>query len=152
MKYAATRCYKRFYDLPLGSHAALHPSVHLSGHETTVYVTLQAKNRANLWTTQIIAVAIDTSPPVAGVVLDARPNEPDLDFVQAGGTLYASFEGFHDPESGIRHYLYAVGTSCQTSVEAFLAGKPSKRIGSTVAGTIDYITYKQVPLRVPSLR
>jgi len=58
MKYAATRCYKRFYDLPLGSHAPLHPSAHLSGHEATIYVTLQAKNRANLWTTSRITIQV----------------------------------------------------------------------------------------------
>jgi len=84
---------------------------------------------------------VDVSPPVAGVVLDNRPDGPDLDFVQTGSTLYASFEGFHDPESGIRYFLYAVGASCQTDAETFLAGSPSKQTAAT-GSSITYIAYR----------
>jgi len=98
--FDATRCYKRFYDLPLASHGPLHPSQHTSGHGSDIWITVEVKNRANLWATKKANIKIDLSPPVAGVVLDSLPSQPDLDYVSSEDQLRFSVKGFADPESG----------------------------------------------------
>lgn len=100
MNADASRCYKRFYDLPLQNHAALQPSQISGSHASHIVVKVEARNRAGMWASAEASVVIDMTPPLAGVVIDNLPSSPDLDFVSDGSTLRFGVKGFSDPESG----------------------------------------------------
>lgn len=51
----------------------------------------------------------DDSPPLSGVVNDGAG--ADIDEQPADQTLRANWSGFEDPQSGVSHYLVAIGTA-----------------------------------------
>lgn len=53
----------------------------------------------------------DTTPPVPGLVLDGPINNIDVHFTMSMNSLFATWSGFGDLESGINRYLCAAGTT-----------------------------------------
>ncbi|XP_061188852.1 uncharacterized protein LOC133197029 [Saccostrea echinata] len=55
-------------------------------------------------------ILIDRSPPVAGQVLDGHVVHHDLTYQSTYKEICAQWKGFFDPESGIDHFRWGVGT------------------------------------------
>ncbi|XP_062588035.1 uncharacterized protein LOC134249704 [Saccostrea cucullata] len=55
-------------------------------------------------------ILIDRSPPVAGQVLDGHVIHYDLTYQSTYKEICAQWKGFFDPESGIDHFRWGVGT------------------------------------------
>lgn len=88
----------------------------------------------------------DTSPPLAGTVLDGS-GPADLQRQTSTTTLGASWSGFSDPESGIIGYAWALGTTPGgTDVQDFIDVGPSTHAANTAltlaVGTRYYATVR----------
>jgi len=89
----------------------------LSG--TTYFCTVVAYDEVgNSVSVSSMGVVVDNTPPIAGAVLDSAPSAMlqglgnlDLDNLVAPSALAASWPGWDDPESGIVHVEWALGTS-----------------------------------------
>ncbi|XP_078658227.1 uncharacterized protein LOC144903711 [Branchiostoma floridae x Branchiostoma belcheri] len=102
----------------------LHPGV-------KYVVTVTACNSADLCTTLTSdGVIPDTSPPVAGVVLDGG-SDGDMQYQASRTTIRAHWYNFHDPHTGLSHYEWRVGTS--PGAEDIL---PSTRLHLTEQGFV----------------
>ncbi|XP_061168902.1 uncharacterized protein LOC133178171 [Saccostrea echinata] len=55
-------------------------------------------------------ILIDRSPPVAGRVLDGHILHHDLTYQSSDKQICAQWTGFYDPESGINHFRWGIGT------------------------------------------
>lgn len=54
-------------------------------------------------------MTIDTSPPMSGVVVDGRLNSfIDQNFSSSKSSVELQWDGFSDPESGIKEYAVKV--------------------------------------------
>ena len=53
---------------------------------------------------------MDSTPPIPGHVYDGNITQTDQDFQVDTGVLYSSWEGFHDPHTGIVGYSWRVGS------------------------------------------
>ncbi|XP_078573997.1 uncharacterized protein LOC144860568 isoform X2 [Branchiostoma floridae x Branchiostoma japonicum] len=74
-------------------------------------VTVTACNTADLCTTvSSDGVVPDTSPPLAGLVLDGN-SDGDIQYQASRTTIRAHWFNFHDPHTGLSHYEWRVGTS-----------------------------------------
>ncbi|XP_035698708.1 uncharacterized protein LOC118431573 [Branchiostoma floridae] len=74
-------------------------------------VTVTACNTADLCTTvSSDGVVPDTSPPLAGLVLDGN-SDGDIQYQASRTTIRAHCFNFHDPHTGLSHYEWRVGTS-----------------------------------------
>ena len=82
-------------------------------HGRSYYLTVNATNEAQLWSSSQLTITIDTTPPQLGIVNDGVPGQTDVDY-QQGMILNGYWEGFTDPDSGIHHYNYAIANSCLT--------------------------------------
>lgn len=90
------------------------------GNKSTICVFIvQATNGVGLISVQTFgAYLVDASPPIPGHVYDGIPSLPSLssdgkkdqDFQADTTTLYASWEGFHDPHSSLIGYWWTCGT------------------------------------------
>ncbi|XP_078658232.1 uncharacterized protein LOC144903715, partial [Branchiostoma floridae x Branchiostoma belcheri] len=102
----------------------LHPGV-------KYVVTVTACNSADLCTTLTSdGVIPDTSPPVAGAVLDGG-SDGDIQYQASRTTIRAHWYNFHDPHTGLSHYEWRVGTS--PGAEDIL---PSTRLHLTEQGVV----------------
>ncbi|XP_078585869.1 uncharacterized protein LOC144867679 [Branchiostoma floridae x Branchiostoma japonicum] len=89
-------------------------------------VTVTACNVAYLCTTvSSDGVIPDTSPPLAGAVLDGT-SDGDIRYQASRTTVRAHWFNFHDPHTGISHYEWRVGTG-RGSGDVF----PSRRLHLT---------------------
>ena len=77
----------------------------LAQHNRNYTFSLTVVNGAGLRTVQRRTIQVDVSPPISGDVGDNAAGGRDVDW-QVTPILKASWSGFHDPESGIRGYLY----------------------------------------------
>jgi hypothetical protein len=76
----------------------------------TYYVSVRAYNRAGLYKTSYSeGLIVDNSPPFAGIVQDGQ-GTVDVDWLTVTKSIGAKWNGFHDPQSAIKFYLWAVGT------------------------------------------
>ncbi|XP_078575732.1 uncharacterized protein LOC144861635 [Branchiostoma floridae x Branchiostoma japonicum] len=74
-------------------------------------VTVTACNTADLCTTvSSDGVVPDTSPPLAGLVLDGN-SDGDIQYQASRTTIRAHWFNFHDPHTGLSHYEWRVRTS-----------------------------------------
>ncbi|KAI8485722.1 hypothetical protein Bbelb_365560, partial [Branchiostoma belcheri] len=77
----------------------------------TYYVTVTACNAADLCTSVTSdGVIPDTSPPVAGRVMDGALGS-DVNYQATSNTLAARWYGFTDPHSELSHYEWRAGTT-----------------------------------------
>ena len=74
-------------------------------------LSIIATNNAGLTHMKDLHFIIDVTKPIAGDVIDNVQGAMDIDYQQFS-TLFASWHGFKDPESGILFYNYAVGSKC----------------------------------------
>ncbi|KAI8509825.1 hypothetical protein Bbelb_122530 [Branchiostoma belcheri] len=94
-------------------------------------VTVTACNSADLCTTLTSdGVIPDTSPPVAGAVLDGS-SDGDIQYQASRTAIRAHWYNFHDPHTGLSHYEWRVGTS--PGAEDIL---PSTRLHLTEQGVV----------------
>jgi kexin len=115
---------------------------------------------------------IDTSPPVAGLVVDG-PGPADIDVQTETTAVRVAWSGFNDPGSGVASYAWAVGTTPGgTDVQDFvgvgtatsaanehvsLAGgatvyvtvRATDRVGLSVTATSDGVTLATAQVTVP---
>lgn len=85
----------------------------------TISIRLVVTDPSGASTEQIVPLSqVDTTPPVAGIVNDGIPG--DLAFQANATTISASWSGFSDPQSGIKKYEWAIGsTSGGTQLQGF---------------------------------
>lgn len=110
------------------------------------YVGVKACNHQGLCTTVYSdGIKVDSSPPFPGYVADGFGVE-DADVQVHGGAVGASWTGFADPDSGIGHYDWCIGTAAfQCDIQPFVtAGKRTRAVNpqqslealnTTAAGT-----------------
>ncbi|XP_064643194.1 uncharacterized protein LOC135497317 isoform X2 [Lineus longissimus] len=91
----------------------LHPQRKEAPHDADIYINITVINSANLKSTLIKKITVDTSPPRSGIIHDGLPGagNPELDY-KNDRNLAAYWDGFFDHESGIIYYQYSWGTSC----------------------------------------
>lgn len=113
-------CLSTNYNVHLSRHThSLHKS--RAEHDTDYFLSLTATNKAGLQTTKHLKFTVDASPPTSGVVIDNIAGQQDLDF-QNGFLHHFSWSGFFDTETPIKHYLYYIGSSCQTELNTSSPG------------------------------
>ena len=83
-------------------------------HNRQYTFELSVVNRAGLATIQRRTIQIDLTAPKSGTAVDATPGGLDIDY-QDDRMLRASWNGFSDPESGIRGYMYKWTLSTQSA-------------------------------------
>lgn len=106
-----------FYSLKTEHSKVLQPLQHNRNYTFSLTVI----NGAGLKTVQQRKIQVDTTPPTSGAVIDGNTDN-DEDW-QVDGDLHASWSGFHDPDSGIRGYLYK-WTSYSNASEAVTCAAP----------------------------
>ena len=84
------------------------PITLMSGERYTI--TLESRNAAGLVSSATCMTTIDTTPPVAGSILDGQENV-DMDYTSKRGIISASWSGFDEPESGPLTYKWCIGQS-----------------------------------------
>ncbi|XP_062616047.1 uncharacterized protein LOC134277752 [Saccostrea cucullata] len=85
-------------------------NVHL-GVGITYYTTVMACNTANLCSeASSDGVIIDSSPPSLGRVIDGTDLQ-DIEYQSASNFISARWLGFNDPQSGLSHFVWWVGTT-----------------------------------------
>ncbi|XP_062606252.1 uncharacterized protein LOC134268062, partial [Saccostrea cucullata] len=81
------------------------------GSGLTYYTSVTACNTAEFCTTAYSdGVIMDNSPPNVGVVTDGT-SANDIEYQSIKNWIGATWNGFTDPQSGISHYVWWVGTS-----------------------------------------
>ncbi|OWF48074.1 Delta-like protein 1 [Mizuhopecten yessoensis] len=83
------------------------------GHGIPAWLRLRAVNNVGLHTARHgdEQILIDLTPPNAGVVFDGHILDTDVDYQADTSTMCAEWIGFFDEDSGIRDYLWGVGTT-----------------------------------------
>ncbi|XP_071084119.1 uncharacterized protein [Haliotis cracherodii] len=76
------------------------------------FTTVTACNTADLCSSSSTSdgVVLDSSPPVSGTVQDGT-GDVDIQFQASRTFIGCKWRGFHDPESGVGHYEWRVGTT-----------------------------------------
>ncbi|XP_052788838.1 uncharacterized protein LOC128223605 [Mya arenaria] len=82
---------------------------HIGINNRIYYFTIKVTNMAGLSTTEHIDVLVDDSPPSVGVVYEDTNDTEQYRVVH--------WQGFSDPESGIRFYRIGINTRCLTKEE-----------------------------------
>jgi hypothetical protein len=79
-------------------------------HGRRYYVSIRACNTAGLCAAHAYSngITVDLTPPTVGVVFDGLSHMQVTHQVDRTH-VYSSWDGFHDLESGLRHYLYSAG-------------------------------------------
>ncbi|OWF46933.1 Delta-like protein 1 [Mizuhopecten yessoensis] len=82
------------------------------GHGVPAWLRLRAVNNVGLHTARHgdQQILIDLTPPNVGVVLDGNQIDTDVDYQADTSTMCAQWVSFYDEESGIRDYIWGVGT------------------------------------------
>ncbi|CAC5401969.1 unnamed protein product [Mytilus coruscus] len=129
-----TACELKYGDSPRGSdcyctlyHGCFHRHFHVqpkivngSGltpgkdngvHDSDYFITVTVINKAMLKTAFTKKITIDTSAPQPGIVHDGLPDFPEIDY-QQNLQLHAYWDGFFDPESGVKYYKYVFSDHC----------------------------------------
>ncbi|XP_013394005.1 uncharacterized protein LOC106161555, partial [Lingula anatina] len=98
----------------------------MPSNTTRVFVTLKSENLVHLSSISVAEIAIDTTPPLPGLIhitTSSAPKGSDVHFpkCQVSGTyVEVLWEKFHDLESDIDHYELALGSYFQgTDVMGF---------------------------------
>ncbi|XP_060074374.1 uncharacterized protein LOC132554093 [Ylistrum balloti] len=83
------------------------------GHGVPAWLRLRAVNNVGLHTARHgdEQILIDLTPPNVGVVLDGDKLDTDIDYQFDTSTICAEWVRFYDEESGIRDYIWGVGTA-----------------------------------------
>ena len=132
------------YYMPLGSLVA--NNAHIGDHNREYHFTVEAINEARLVYVSHQKILVDSSPPVAGVVLDSPPGFNDSDFTQNSEITW-HWESFIDHESGILVYHYGVDDHCLSKEELLNVTVSNQPHASKYAGESirNYVTIT-VPL------
>lgn len=78
---------------------------------STFYVTVRGLNDAGLGSVASSdGVTVDVTPPLVGMISDGD-QATDIDVQASTSSLFASWAGFRDPESGISNYEWSIGTA-----------------------------------------
>ena len=83
-------------------------------HNQTYYSTIWAWNRAHIPLFVMASsdgVRIDSTPPVAGTLVDGLNISHDIQYTWEGHVVEAIWDGFYDPESSVADYSFAIGTA-----------------------------------------
>ena len=83
-------------------------------HDTEYHIMIVVTNHAFLTSFITHTFTTDTTPPLTGVVMDAKLGSHDLDYV-ANSTLSAWWADFFDRETSILLFQYHFGTECANS-------------------------------------
>ncbi|XP_070573951.1 uncharacterized protein [Ptychodera flava] len=77
------------------------------------WIKIRAINNVDLRTVGFAPspLIVDTSPPIPGEVFDGTVHDHDIDYQSNRDRICASWHNFYDEESGIRQYVWFVGTS-----------------------------------------
>ncbi|CAH1277633.1 Hypp9726 [Branchiostoma lanceolatum] len=92
-------------------------------HNTTYYSILVAVNNGHKHlnvTAWSDGVLFDATPPVEGTLWDGLDPDSDLQFSSEPSTVSANWDGYSDPESGIRDYAMTVQRTPSTEVTSAL--------------------------------
>ncbi|XP_069134676.1 uncharacterized protein [Argopecten irradians] len=83
------------------------------GHGVPAWLRLRAVNNVDLNTARHgdEQILIDLTPPNVGVVLDGDKLDTDIDYQWDTSIMCAEWVKFYDEESGIRDFIWGVGTS-----------------------------------------
>ncbi|XP_033747032.1 uncharacterized protein LOC117332256 [Pecten maximus] len=83
------------------------------GHGVPAWLRLRAVNNVGLNTARHgdEQILIDLTPPNVGVVLDGDKLDTDIDYQWDTSIMCAEWVRFYDEESGIRDYIWGVGTT-----------------------------------------
>ncbi|XP_052095904.1 uncharacterized protein LOC127731085 [Mytilus californianus] len=80
-------------------------------HDSDYFITVTVINQAMLKTVLTKKITIDTSAPQPGIVHDGLPDFPEIDY-QQNLQLHVYWDGFFDPESGVKYYKYVFSDHC----------------------------------------
>ncbi|XP_067664253.1 uncharacterized protein [Haliotis asinina] len=97
--YANPKQYVLVDDFVLEPGVAAWPRIRLTNN-----VGLSTSGHANE------PIVVDNTPPVAGVISDGAIVGTDMDYQAQADTICAQWKDFFDPESGIKTYMWGVGT------------------------------------------
>ena len=125
--------------MPLSSLVA--NNTHIGDHNREYHFTVEAINEARLVYVNHQKILVDSSPPVAGVVLDSPIGFNDSDYTQYNEVTW-HWESFIDHESGILVYHYGVDDRCLSKEELLnvtVSNQPhaSKYVGESIR---NYVT------------
>ncbi|XP_071153805.1 uncharacterized protein [Mytilus edulis] len=107
------RCFHRHFHVQpkIVNGSGLTPGKDNGVHDSDYFITVTVINKARLKTVLTKKITIDTSAPQPGIVHDGLPDNPEIDY-QQNLQLHVYWNGFFDPESGVKYYKYVFSDHC----------------------------------------
>ncbi|CAC5375018.1 unnamed protein product [Mytilus coruscus] len=108
-------CFHRHFHIQpvIVNGAGLIPGNDKGVHDSDYFIEVTVVNKAMLTSVLTTKITIDTSPPQIGTVHDGLYELPEIDY-QQDYHLDFHWDGFFDPESGVKYYKYIIANYCWT--------------------------------------